>query len=77
MPPSKKKDIVPVTMSHEDRKMYEMEGAMVWYSTIIENKIARGEEVTDEDLQLLDEATDAYEALIKPTLSVEEIVRLD
>ena len=68
---------MPVTMSSEDRKMYEMEGAMVWYSTIIENKIARGEEVSDEDLRLLDEATDAYEALIKPSLSVEEIGRLD
>ena len=48
-----------------------MEGAMVYYSTIIENKISRGEEVTDEDLLKLDTATDAYEELIRPELSLE------
>ena len=45
--PVKKKVIAPVTMSAEDRHMYELEAAMVWYGTIIENKFARGEEITD------------------------------
>ena len=69
--PSKKKTIVSVALSAEDRNKYEMEGAMVYYSTIIENKISRGEEVTDEDLMKLDTATDAYEELIRPELSLE------
>ena len=67
-----KRKIVPVTMGGEDRKRYELEGAMVWYCTIIENKIARGEEVTDDEIRDLDAATDAFEEYIKPGLSFED-----
>ena len=49
---------------------------MIYYNNIIENKLASGEEVTEEDLENLDRATDAYEAEIKPWLSIEEIIKL-
>ena len=46
---------------------------MIYYNNIVENKLARGEEVTDVDLENLDKASDAYEEHIKPYLSVEEL----
>ena len=64
-------------MNAEDRHMYELEAAMVYYGTIIQNKFARGEEVTDQDLINVDNATDAYEEYIKPGLSIEETVEAE
>ena len=47
---------------------------MVYYNNVIENKLMRGEEVTEEDLENIDKATDAYEEEIRPWLSVQDLV---
>ena len=49
---------------------------MIYYNNIVEMKLMRGEEITEEDLKLLDKATDAYEEEIRPYLSVEEIAEM-
>ena len=75
--PSKKQaKQVPVGLTDIERIRYEKEAAMIWYNNIIEMKLARGEEITEEDLKLLDKATDAYEEEIRPFLTIEEIAEM-
>ena len=47
---------------------------MIYYNNVVENKLAQGEEVTEEDLKNLDDATDAYEEKIKPWLFYKYLV---
>ena len=76
MASKKKIEEVPVDLTEEERVRYEKEADMIYYQNIIENKLASGEEVTDEDLKNLDKASDIYEDEIRQDLSVEAIVRL-
>ena len=77
-PPSSKKKMkqAPVDLTQAERIRYEKEAAMIYYNNIVEMKLMRGEEITEEDLKLLDKATDAYEEEIRPYLSVEEIAEM-
>ena len=63
-------------MTDAERTRYEKESAMIFYNNIVEMKLMRGDEIIDEDLELLDKATDAYEEEIRPYLSVEEIAEM-
>ena len=67
---------ISVELTTEARRLYELEAAMVYYNNIVDNKLAIGEKVTDEDLENLDNATEKYEKEINPWLSMEEIVKL-
>ena len=67
---SKKQPDASVELTPEERNRYELQAVMIYYNNIVENKIAKGEEVTEEDIENLDKATDAYEAEIKPYLTV-------
>ena len=75
----KKEPIKPVSveLTTLERKRLEKEAAMVFFNNIIENKLSRGEEITQADLDQLDKATDAYEEEIRPFLTIEEVVELD
>ena len=75
-PPKPKPKQVPVGLTDIERIWYEKEAAMIWHNNIIEMKLARGEEITEEDLELLDKATDAYEEEIRPFLTIEEIAEM-
>ena len=66
-----------VELTERERRRYEKEAAMIWFNNIVENKLIRGEQVTQTDLDLLDKATDAYEEEIRPYLTLEEVVELD
>ena len=66
-----------VELTDRERTRYTKEAAMIWFNNIVENKLLRGEEVTQKDLDLLDKATDAYEEEIRPYLTLEEVVELD
>ena len=78
---SKKNNVkpVPVDLSEDERLILEMEGAMVYYRELIEQKLRRGEDVPeDDDLVIkMTEACDAYEKLITPNLSIEQLAQLD
>ena len=70
---------VPVELSEDERLILEMEGAMVYYRELIEQKLRRGEDIPeDDDLVIkMTEACDAYEKLITPNLSIEQLAQLD
>ena len=78
---SKKNNVkpVPVDLSEDERLILEMEGAMVYYRELIEQKLRRGEDVPeDDDLVIkMTEACDVYEKLITPNLSIEQLAQLD
>ena len=78
---SKKNNVkpVPVDLSEDERLILEMEGAMVYYRELIEQKLRRGEDVPeDDDLVIkMTEACDVYEKLITPHLSIEQLAQLD
>ena len=40
---------VPVDLSEDERHIYELEGAMIYYRELIEQKLRRGEEVPEDD----------------------------
>ena len=70
---------VPVELSEDERLILELEGAMVYYRELIEQKLRRGEDIPeDDDLVIkMTEACDAYEKLITPNLSIEQLAQLD
>ena len=78
---SKKTNVkpVPVELSEDERLILELEGAMVYYRELIEQKLRRGEDIPeDDDLVIkMTEACDAYEKLITPNLSIEQLAQLD
>ena len=78
---SKKTNVkpVPVELSEDERHILELEGAMVYYRELIEQKLRRGEDIPeDDDLVIkMTEACDAYEKLITPNLSIEQLAQLD
>ena len=70
---------VPVDLNEDEKHLYELEGAMVYYRELIEQKLRRGEEVPeDDDLVIkMTEACAAFEKLITPNLTIEQLAQLD
>ena len=70
---------VSVELSEYERHCYELEGAMAYYRDLIEQKLRRGEEVPEDDELFIKmtEACDAFEELITPNLTVEQLAQLD
>ena len=70
---------VPVDLSEDERLLFELEGAMVYYRELIEQKLRQGEEVHEDDELVIKmtEACHAYEKLITPNLTVEQLAQLD
>ena len=70
---------VPVDLSEDERHIYELEGAMIYYRELIEQKLRRGEEVPEDDdlVVQMTEACSAFERLITPNLTIEQLAQLD
>ena len=70
---------VPVDLTENERQLYELEGAMVYYRELIEQKLRRGEEVPEDDELVVKmwEACHAFERYIAPNLTVEQLAELD
>ena len=66
-------------MSEEDRKEAELEAAMVFYRELIELKLRRGEEVHEDDELVIKmtEACNAFQRLMEPKMTVEQIAELE
>ena len=47
---------------------------MTFYNDLVEHKLKAGDEITDELLELLDNATSAYSNALKPYMKLKDMV---